>query len=266
MAPNSCLSRLNAGKSLGKCLATGVVALLALVVPTTAGAIEVDELIRHIDRLWHGETSHAIMAMTVKTSRYERQMTMEAWSKGTDYSLVVIQEPIKDRGIATLKVQNNIWNYLPKINRVTKIPSSLMSGSWMGSHFTNDDLVRESTFKDDYTTTVTFEGARDGASIYELTSIPKPNAPVVWGKVVMVIDQKTLAPINARYYDEGGQLIRTMTFDRLEQLDGRAVPMRLTLQPADRPAESTVIQYASIDFGVPLDEAFFSLQSLQRRR
>ena len=249
-------------------IAIGVAALVISVVSasTTAAAVEVDELIRHIDRLWRGETSHATMSMTVKTSRYERQMTMEAWSKGSDYSLVVIQEPIKDRGIATLKVQNNIWNYLPKINRVTKIPSSLMSGSWMGSHFTNDDLVRESTFENDYTTTLSFEGVRDGASIYELTSIPKPDAPVVWGKVVTVIDQKTLAPMRGRYYDEGGQLIRTLTFDRLQQLDRRAVPMRLTLQPADKPDESTVIEYAGIDFGVALDESFFSLQNLQRRR
>jgi outer membrane lipoprotein-sorting protein len=234
-------------------------------VPAAAAA-EVGELIRHIDRLWRGETSHAMMSMTVKTSRYERQMSMEAWSKGADYSLVVIQEPVKDRGIATLKVENNIWNYLPKINRVTKIPSSLMSGSWMGSHFTNDDLVRESTFEDDYTTTITFEGERDGASIYELTSIPKPDAPVVWGKVVMAVDQKTLAPLRALYYDEGGALIRTLTFDRLEQLDGRVVPMRLTLQPEDKPGESTVIAYGDIEFGAPLDESFFSLQSLQRRR
>lgn len=255
-------------KPLGKRLAVGVFALVMSAVSTSASAatIEVDELIRHIDRLWRGETSHATMSMTVKTSRYERQMTMEAWSRGADYSLVVIQEPIKDRGIATLKVENNIWNYLPKINRVTKIPSSLMSGSWMGSHFTNDDLVRESTFEDDYTTTISFEGERDGTTIYELTSIPEPDAPVVWGKVITVIDQKTLAPLNARYYDEGGQLIRTLTFDRPELLDGRSVPMRLTLQPADKPGESTVIEYAGIDFGVPLEESFFSLQNLQRRR
>jgi outer membrane lipoprotein-sorting protein len=180
--------------------------------------------------------------------------------------LVVIQEPIKDRGIATLKVESNIWNYLPKINRVTKIPSSLMSGSWMGSHFTNDDLVRESTFEDDYTTAITFEGEREGSAVYELTATPKPDAPVVWGKVMMLIDQKTLAPLRADYYDEGGILVRTMTFDRVQTLDGRVIPMRLTLQPEDKRDESTVIVYSDIDFGVKLDESFFSLQSLQRRR
>ena len=239
---------------------------LLYIVSLPASAIEVDELIQHIDRLWRGETSRATMSMTVKTQRYERSMTMEAWSRGKDYSLVVIREPIKDKGIATLKVIDNIWNYLPKINRVTKVPSSMMSGSWMGSHFTNDDLVKESTFEDDFDSSVTFEGLRDGKMIYELTSIPKPDAAVVWGKVVMLIDQKTLSPQHALYYDEEGLLIRTMSFDQPRKIDDRTIPMRLTLQPEDKPEESTVIVYKDIVFEVPLKDSFFSLQNLQRRR
>ena len=214
---------------------------LMLLLSFPASAIDVDSLIRHIDRLWRGNTSHATMTMSVKTQRYQRSMTMEAWSRGSDYSLVVIKEPVKDRGIATLKVKENIWNYLPKINRVTRVPSSMMSGSWMGSHFTNDDLVKESTFADDYTSTISFEGSRDGRLIYELTSIPKPNAAVVWGRVVMQLDQKTLSPYRAVYYDEEGTLIRTMTFDENKQIGERTVPMRMTLQPEDKPTESTVI-------------------------
>ena len=246
-------------------LAVGLAALL-LVFTAPAQAITVDELVHHIDRLWHGETSHATMTMAVKTQRYQREMQLEAWSLGKDCSLVVIEKPIKDRGIATLKVEENIWNYLPKIDRVTKIPSSMMSGSWMGSHFTNDDLVRESYFEDDYESTITFEGERDGRRIYELTAIPRPDAPVVWGRVVMEIDQDTLAPISARYFDEAGELVRTMAFDQVEQIDERFVPMRLTLQPEDKPSESTVITYQDIAFGVPIERSFFSLQNLERRR
>lgn len=239
---------------------------ILLIIPLPASAIEVNELIQHIDRLWRGDTSRATMSMTVKTRRYERSMTMEAWSRGKDYSLVVIREPIKDKGIATLKVTENIWNYLPKINRVTKVPSSMMSGSWMGSHFTNDDLVKESTFEDDFDSRVTFEGKRDGINIYELTSIPKVDAAVVWGKVVMLIDQKTLSPQRAFYYDEEGLLIRTMTFDQPQNIDQRTVPMRLTLQPEDKPEESTVIVYKDIVFEIPLKDSFFSLHNLQKRR
>ncbi len=240
--------------------------ILWLAVMFPVQAMEVDELIRHIDKLWRGETSLATMSMTVNTRRYQRSMTMQAWSRGKDYSLVVIREPVKDRGIATLKVEENIWNYLPKINRVTRVPSSMMSGSWMGSHFTNDDLVKESTYEDDYDSSITFEGDRDGKAIYEITSIPKPDAAVVWGKVVMEIEQKSLAPYRALYYDEESILIRTMTFDQIQQINGRAVPMRMSLQPEDKPSESTVILYQSIEFGVPLEPSFFSLQNLKKRR
>lgn len=244
-----------------------LLALVALVwVPLPAHAIEVDELIRHIDRLWRGDTSQATMTMAVKTRRYERTMTMDAWSRGKGYSLVVIRDPVKDRGIATLKVEDNIWNYLPKINRVTKVPSSMMSGSWMGSHFTNDDLVKESTYEDDYNARISFEGERGGRLVYEVTFIPKPDAPVVWGKVVMLIEQKTLAPYKTVYYDEEGVLIRTMTLDRFKRIDDRVIPMRLSLQPEDKPDESTVIVYDDITFGVPLEKSFFSLQTLKQRR
>lgn len=231
----------------------------------SVSAIEVKKLIQHIDQLWRGETSRAAMSMTVKTQRYQRSMTMEAWSKGKEYSLVVIRAPIKDKDIATLKVKENIWNYLPKIDRVTKVPSSMMSGSWMGSHFTNDDLVKESTFEDDYNSSITSEGVRDGVNIYEVTSVPRENAAVVWGKVIMQIEQKTLAPQRAFYYDEEGSLIRTLTFDQPQQINKLTVPMRLTLQPEDKPDESTVIVYKEIVLDVPIEENFFSLQNLQRR-
>ena len=243
-----------------------LLSLLFILVSLPVSAIEIDELIRHIDRLWRGETSRASMTMTVKTQRYKRSMTMEAWSRGKDYSLVVIRNPIKDKGIATLKVKENIWNYLPKINRVTKVPSSMMSGSWMGSHFTNDDLVKESTFEDDFNSSITFEGMRNGMTIYEMTSIPKEDAAVVWGKVMMQIEQKTLAPHRALYYDEEGLLVRTLTFDQPQQIGERTVPMRLTLQPEDKPEESTVIIYNDIVLDVPIADAFFSLQNLQKRR
>ena len=241
-----------------------LVLLPFLFTSFSVSAIEIKELIQHIDELWRGDTSRSTMSMTVKTQRYERSMTMEAWSKGKDYSLVVIRQPIKDKGIATLKVKDNIWNYLPKIDRVTKVPSSMMSGSWMGSHFTNDDLVKESTFEDDYKSSITFEGVRDGISIYEMTSVPKEDAAVVWGKVVMQIEQKSLAPHRAFYYDEEGLLIRTMTFDQPQQINKLTVPMRLTLQPEDKPDESTVIVYKEIKLDIPIEENFFSLQNLQR--
>lgn len=227
--------------------------------------VDIHALVRHVDNLWRGTTSHAHMSMIVKTRHYQRTLTLEAWSRGKDNSLVVIQAPIKDRGIATLKVGENIWNYLPKINRVTKIPPSMMSGSWMGSHFTNDDLVKENTFEADYNVTLTFSGERDGQQVYEITALPKENAAVVWGKVVMDVIQSSLTPTRADYYDEDGNLIRRITFENFKQIDGKTVPMIMRLQPEDKPKESTTLQYKDIEFNVPIPQSFFSLQSLKRR-
>lgn len=227
--------------------------------------IDVQALVRHVDNLWRGTTSHAHMSMIVKTRHYQRKLSLEAWSHGTDNSLVVIQAPIKDRGIATLKVGENIWNYLPKINRVTKIPPSMMSGSWMGSHFTNDDLVKENTFEADYNVSLSFSGERNGQKIYEITAIPKPNAAVVWGKVIMDVIQSSLTPTRADYYDEDGNLIRRMTFADFKEIDGKTVPMIMRLQPEDKPNESTTLEYQDIEFDVPIPQNFFSLQSLKRR-
>lgn len=235
------------------------------IAKESAATVDVQALVRHVDNLWRGTTSHADMTMTVKTRHYQRELTLEAWSRGKENSLVVIQAPIKDRGIATLKVGENIWNYLPKINRVTKIPPSMMSGSWMGSHFTNDDLVKENTFEADYNVSLTFSGIRDGQKIYEITALPKENAAVVWGKVVMDVIQSSLTPTRADYYDEEGKLIRRMTFGEFKQVDGKVVPMIMKLQPEDKPTESTVLEYNKIEFNVSIPQNFFSLQSLKRR-
>ena len=255
-------------KLLRNNLCSGFMPVLVLIFITAfsspVSAIEVADLIRHIDELWRGETSRANMSMTVKTRRYERSMTMEAWSKGLDHSLIVIRKPVKDKDIATLKVEQNIWNYLPKINRVTKVPSSMMSGSWMGSHFTNDDLVKESTFVDDYVSRITFEGERQGSMVYQIESIPLEDAAVVWGKVEILVDQQTLAPVKSLYYDEDGVLVRTILFDQLKQVNNTSIPMRMSLYPEDKPAESTIIVYNDIEFGVPLEPQFFSLKNLKR--
>ncbi|SBS35929.1 hypothetical protein MAQ5080_03313 [Marinomonas aquimarina] len=240
--------------------------VLLLVPSVTAAGLTVDDLVQHMDSLWRGKTSKAVMSMQVKTERYERTMSMASWSLGQDYSLVVIREPIKDKGIATLKVEQNIWNYLPKINRVTKVPASMMSGSWMGSHFTNDDLVKESSYAEDYESAISFTGLRDGTDVYEVTSVPRPDSAVVWGKIVMILRQQDLLPVEVRYFDEQEILVRTLTFADEKQLDGRLVPMRMTLQPVDKSDESTTILYEDIEFNVPIAPSFFSLQNLKRMR
>ena len=242
------------------------IVLVLLSFPVHASNIfsDASALMRHVDRLWRADSAQSTMSMTVKTRRYSRSMKMETWAKGKEKSLIVIQEPKKDRGIATLKVNENIWNYLPKINRVTKVPPSLMSGSWMGSHFTNDDLVKENTFEDEFDSEISFAGIRDNIDVIEITSIPKENAAVVWGKVITLIDKEKFVPISSSYFNEENVLVRIMHFSKLEKHDGRLIPMKMTLQPLDKPNESTVVEYHTIRFDTDISDKLFSIQRLKR--
>ena len=223
------------------------------------------KIIDEVDDLYRGASSEGVFAMTVQTKHWARTMEMRAWALGKDYTLIRILEPKKERGTATLKAGSDIFNYLSKTDRTIKITSGMMSGSWMGSHFTNDDLVKESRMADDYYIAIGFDGERDGEKVWDFTLTPKPDAPVVWGKVVLTVEQESRLPLEQRYYDEDGGLARTMTFGDVKTMDGRTIPTSMTMRPTDKPDEYTKIVYKEIDFDVKLDESFFTLQNLKSR-
>ena len=222
------------------------------------------EMLDRIDDLFRGNTSHGIMTMKVVTAHWSRELKLEEWSEGKVKSLIRILSPQKERGTATLKVGSDIWNYLPKVKRVIKLPSSMMGDAWMGSHFTNDDLVKDSRMADDYDYTVSFSGTQDGEEVTEVTCRPKADAAVVWGKIVMRVRSRDFMPLVGRYYDEDLKLARTMIFSGFQDMGGRLVPSRMTIVPADKPKESTSVIYESMEFDAALDMGTFSLRNLQK--
>jgi outer membrane lipoprotein-sorting protein len=222
------------------------------------------EILRLLDDMWRGTSSHSILAMTVKTAHYTREMQMEGWSKGKDKTLVRILAPLKDKGAATLKSGSDIYSYLPKTDRTIRLTSGMMMGSWMGSHFTNDDLVKESRMDQDYDPSISFEGKRDGQDVIEFTLMPKRDAAVVWGKIVAVILAKDYMPVKYTYYDEDMKVARTMTFSRYETLAGKIRPKVMHVVPADKPDEYTELVYDKLELNVELDDNFFSISSLKR--
>jgi outer membrane lipoprotein-sorting protein len=222
------------------------------------------EILDHVDDLFRGASSHGVFAMKVVTAHYTREMVMEGWTKGKDYSLIRILSPRKEQGTATLKADRDIWNYLPKVRRVIKVPSSMMGGSWMGSHFTNDDLVKESRMADDYDHEVTFNAIRDGSPVIDITLIPKPEAAVVWGKVVVTVTEPDFMPLKVNYYDEDLVMTRTMTYSDPAELGGRTLPSRLRILPVDKEGEFTEIVYREMRFNLDLADDVFTLRNLQR--
>lgn len=221
-----------------------------------------DELMDHLDDLYRSTSSHAVLTMTVVRERGPRTLTLESWSKGDDEALIVIREPAREAGTATLRTEEGLWNYAPRADRLIRIPTGLLSENWMGSHFTNDDLVRETSYREDYSTELSW-GEHEGRRTILATLTPRPDAPVVYTRVEYDVEPGTWVPLRTRYFDEG-DLIRTMTFDRVETVSGRRVPMHLVLQPEDDPDERTEVVYESLDFGPELDDDLFTRRGLRR--
>ena len=239
---------------------------LVLTVLISSGALARDTetpraILDRIDDLYRGQSSHAIMDMRVATEHWTRALKLETWSKGRDRSLFRILSPQKEKGTATLKSGKQMWNYLPKVDRTIKIPSSMMGSSWMGSHFTNDDLVKESRMAEDYD----FEyGETATTDEVVIVCIPKPEAPVVWGKVVVRVRAKDWMPLTVGYFDEDMEPARTMEFGEYEMINDRVLPLFLRITPADEPGEYTEIHYDKIEFDLTLPDHFFSLRNLRK--
>ncbi len=230
-----------------------------LAAPTSTRNLS--EIIREVERKYLGDSAEGEMTMQIVTRHYTRKMSMEYWSKGKDRFLIKITSPAKDSGISTLKVNKEIWNYLPKVDRVIKIPTSMMGGSWMGSHITNDDLVKETQVAEDYT----FKPLEDTKSILVVEGIPKPEATVVWGKIIYKILMPDLVPLEVSFFDEEDNKVRIIKYSEVKEIDGRKIPLKLEVLPLEKTDESTIIFYRNIRFGVFFKDNFFSLKSLKNR-
>jgi hypothetical protein len=239
--------------------------LLASALPAAgqqARLPALDEVIGHLDRLYRHDSSHALLTMTVVRERGTRELTMESWSRGADDALIVIRAPAREAGTATLRTKEGLWNYAPRADRLIRIPTGLLADAWMGSHFTNDDLMRDTSYDDDYTSELAW-ATRDGRRLLQVTMTPKPEAPVVYTRVVFLLTAEHWTPVVAEYHD-GDRLMRTMRFDDVQVIAGRRIPMRMVLQPAGRPGERTEMRYDRLRFDIPLDADLFTHRGLRR--
>ena len=191
---------------------------------------------------------------------------MRAWSLGEDYSLILVTAPARDEGTAFLKRRNEIWNYVPSIDRTIKMPPSMMSESWMGSDFTNDDLVRESSMVQDYDSRVLRTEVYEGYDCYVLELVPKPDKPIVWDKVHVWVSREGYMQLRVENFDQRGELANTMELDQILDLSGRTLPTRMILIPADRPKQRTILSFREMEFDIDIDESFFTQQNMRRVR
>ena len=228
------------------------------------GRLDVNAVVKHFEDMYRSTSSISEVELKITKPRNERTLDMKVWTKGEDKALIVIQSPPREKGITTLKVDNNLWDYLPRVNRTIRIPPSSMMGSWMGSDFTNDDLVRESSLSKDYT--YKLAGHVDKPSGWQVDLIAKPDIVGLWNKIELIVSNDGQIPLQAKYYDRKDRLARTIKWSDVKDFDGHVIPSKMVLTPEDEKGQKTEMIYKDIDFDVTVPESTFSLSQLERKR
>ncbi len=238
---------------------------LALALPARAQETAL-EIITKADELTRGDTQTGTYRMTIVRPDWQRTMVFDYWSEGTEKAFIRIEEPVKEKGVTFLKVGREMWQYVPRINRVIKIPPSMMLQSWMGSDFTNDDLVKESSIVEDYTHALLGRETLDGDEAYKIELKPKPEAAVAWDRLVEWIRVRDYVPLRAEYFNERGERIRTILFSEIKKMDGRTIPALMELVEEKKEGRKTILLLEEVTFNRPIGRNVFTQQNLRRAR
>jgi outer membrane lipoprotein-sorting protein len=242
-----------------------VLLLAALASHAAETAPDAKTIVRAAVDHWRGLSSYSEMSMVIHRPDWERSMTMRAWTKGDKQSLVRVIEPKKDRGNGTLTDDNNMWTFSPKVNRVIKIPSSMMGQSWMGSDFSNKDVARADDIVDQYDHTLLGAEEADGLTVYHIRSVPHEEAAVVWGREELRIREDHVV-IEHRFYDQDGELVKTLSTLEIEAMGGRTIARRQRMVKEDAPEEWTEIAVNSVEYEIDIGDSVFTLSNLRNPR
>ncbi len=242
-----------------------LISLMLLTTAASAGDISALQLVTEAMEQWRGKTSSSEITMTIHRPDWERKMTMIGWSEGAKHSLIRVIEPKKDAGNGTLLIDNNMWSYSPKINRIIKVPSSMMSQNWMGSDFSNKDISKSTDIIEQYDHELTAQEESEGRTTYTITSVPHEEASVVWGKEVLMI-RDDFVLMEQQFWDQDGVLVKSMKTLQVEEMGGRAVARVMRMGKLDSPDEWTEITTHSIEFDLELPANIFTLSSLRNPR
>jgi hypothetical protein len=225
----------------------------------------IKDILDKVDKLYRSSSSWALVEMKVITANYERPLEMEFYTKGLDETFIYVKKPTKEKGIQTLRIKNQMWNYLPKADKVMLVPPSMMMGSWMGSDFTNDDLVKESTLLDDYLADF-FYPEKAKKNLYYIQLTPKEKTISVWDKIELIVDRKTLIPVKETYFDSRSRAMRVLTFAGIKKMGGKTIPTVMEMYPVNKKSNKTVIKYIDAKFDIKIPKNIFTLQNLKKKR
>jgi len=230
------------------------------------GAQNAKEIVTKAENNIHGLSSVAEMTIQIIRPSWTRSMSVKAWTKGEQYSLMVVTAPAKDAGTVFLKRVKEIWNWLPSIERTVKLPPSMMAQSWMGTDFTNDDLVKASSRIDDYTHKIVGDSMIAGRKCWKIEMIPLPEAAVVWSKVNMWVDHKDYLELRMEFYDEDNKLVNILQCSDIKNIGGRLLASKMEMIPAEKKGQETVIIYNSAIFDKPLGDDIFTTENMKKAK
>lgn len=227
-------------------------------------SLSAKKVVKIADENMRGKTSEADITIKIIRPTWSREMNMKAWSKGDDYSMILIKSPAKEKGTVFLKRIKEVWNWIPSIERNIKLPPSMMSQSWMGTDFTNDDLVKEASSVADYNHKHLGKESILEKECYKIEMIPKPSAAIVWEKVIVWIDVKDFLQLKAEFYDEDGELVNIMNSGEVKEIGGRKITSKIEMIPIDKEGNSTWIIYNDIIFDKEIDDNFFTTRRMKQ--
>lgn len=225
---------------------------------------EAKDIVKKADDKAKGKTSIASITIQIIRPNWTREMSVKAWTKAKDLTLILVLAPAKEKGVVFLKRKKEVWNWIPSIERNIKMPPSMMSQSWMGTDFTNDDLVKEASIIEDYTHSFLEDAIVDDRECYKIQLLPKPKSAVVWGKIIMCIDKKDFIMLNVEYFDEEEKLVNVMHCSEIKLLGGKILASKMEMTPVNKKGNKTVLLYNSLSFDNPLEDSFFSTQNLTK--
>ncbi|EHC7290822.1 TPA: outer membrane lipoprotein-sorting protein [Vibrio parahaemolyticus] len=243
-----------------------VAALLFLLFTSLSYAESAFDIVQKSDQAMRGKSSYSEATMEIVRPDWTRSMTMKSWTKGTELSLVLVTAPAKDKGSASLKRHREMWNWVPSIERVIKIAPSMLSQSWMGSDFTNDDLINQSSIVVDYQHALLGNDSFEGDKVWVIEATAKPDAPVVWNKVTLWISQSTYLQRKVEFYDEFDERVNVLTTYDVKELGGRKIATRMEMNPVDKPGNKTIFTTHQAQFDFDINDDFFSQQQMKSLR
>jgi outer membrane lipoprotein-sorting protein len=240
----------------------GIAVLASIAISMKTGDPTAEQILKKAEQKLTASTIEADLDITIKRPKWTKTMGLKTWGKGSDYAMAYVKSPAKDAGTVYLKAGNDVYNYLPKIKKTVKLPANLLSQNWMGTDMSTDDIVKLTKLTTDYKATLAGSVTLSDRDCYVLLLLPKPDASVLWGKMVLAIDKQDYIQMKTLFYDEDMELVNTVIASQVKNMGGKMLASKMVMIPAGKKGQTTTVIYSSMKFDSPISASFFTKSNM----